>query len=195
MKNLYLYIYFIFFIFISCHKKDSFQSLDTTKDFKKKELIFANINKYWVFKANPSNPNTKEYAVKWTEWRIFLDELAIKPKSTIGAFQLKSKNLSKKASDLLLNVPEQFNVQAINSRIVVLQTKINMLELYINLIQIPDTKVISLITAVNIEVAALQSQMEEIMIKSKIKVEDGEQDLIMMLDTARALPNIALPVQ
>jgi hypothetical protein len=33
------------------------------------------------------------------------------------------------------------------------------------------------------------------MIKSKIKVEDGEQDLIMMLDTARALPNIALPVQ
>jgi hypothetical protein len=180
---------------ISCHKKDTFQLLDVKKDLKKKELIFAKINKSWVFKINPNDSDKKQNEVKWNEWRIFLNELSIKPKSTIGAFQLKSKNLSKKVSDLLLNIPEQFNVQAIISRVVVLQTKINMLELYINLTQIPDAKVITLVSTVNIEVAALQAQIDEIMIKNKIKVEDGEQDLIMMLDTARALPNIALPVQ
>jgi hypothetical protein len=202
MKKLYTYLCVFSFILFSCVKEKKTLFSENIKDLKKKELIFDNINKSWNFNAKPSNTTSQVLKSQWKEWQIFLAELALKPKTSIGAFQLKSKNLSKKAADLLLNIPPQFNVQAINSRIVVLQTKINMLELYINLIQIPDAKVANLISEINVEVSALQLQMEEIMVKSKIKIEEGEQDLMMMLDTARAVPNVpsnvpsnVLPVQ
>ncbi len=189
MKIHFPSIFILFFIFISCHNNDEKHLIEIQKDAKKKELIFANINKSWVFNASPSNETSKNLSSHWTEWRFFLDELSKKPKSTIGAFQQKSKNLSKKAFDLKQNIPQQFNNQAVNSRITVLITKINMLELFINLTQNPDSKVASLITEINTEIASLQLQMNEISIKSKIQSEDGEEDLIRMMDTTRAIPN------
>lgn len=196
MKIHFPSIFILFFIFISCHNSDDKHLIEIQKDAKKKELIFANINKSWVFNASPSNETSKGLTSQWTEWRIFLDELSKKPKSTIGAFQQKSKNLSKKAFDLKQNIPQQFNNQAVNSRITVLITKINMLELFINLTQIPDSKVASLITEINTEVASLQLQMNEISVKSKIQTEDGEEDLIRMMDTTRAVPSVtSVPVE
>lgn len=164
--------------------------VETQRDLKKKEIIFANINKSWVFNSTPSNPTSQNLTTNWTEWRIFLDEISRKPKSTILAFQQKSKNLSKKATDLKLNIPAAFKNPALKSRISVLLTKVNMLELYINLSKIPDNKVIELITQINIEINALQLQMNEITVKSEIKVEEGEQDLIRMMDTTRAVPSV-----
>jgi hypothetical protein len=195
MKTHFSYILVLFLTIISCKNNDEKLLAENIKDAKKKEIIFANINKSWVFNATPSNPTAQNLTTKWTEWRIFLDEISKKPKSTILAFQQKAKNLSKKAVDLNQNIPPQFNGPAIKSRITVLRTKINMLELYINLSQIPDAKVIALITEINTEVASLQLQMNEITIKSQIKTEDGEQDLIRMMDTTRAVPSVVLPVR
>lgn len=195
MKN-HLFVLTFFFVFtISCKKEDQLLTVNQIKDIKKREKVFKTINNSWVFNSKPTNATSQDLTTQWTEWRIFLDELSKKPKSTIGAFQEKAKNLSKKAADLSLNVPAQFNNQDIFSRITVLQTKINMLELYINLMQIPDAKVVGLIGQINTEVAVLQLQMNEIMVKSKIKVEDGEQELMMMMDTARAVPSDPALVQ
>lgn len=195
MKN-HLFVLTFFFVFtISCKKEDQLLTVNQIKDIKKREKVFKTINNSWVYNSKPTNATSQDLTTQWTEWRIFLDELSKKPKSTIGAFQEKAKNLSKKAADLSLNVPAQFNNQDIFSRITVLQTKINMLELYINLMQIPDAKVVGLIGQINTEVAVLQLQMNEIMVKSKIKVEDGEQELMMMMDTARAVPSDPALVQ
>jgi hypothetical protein len=195
MKNHFFVFSFLIVSIFSCKKDDASQIIANVKDIKKKEIIFSNINKSWVFNAKPSNATAQDLTTQWTEWRLFLDELSKKPKSTIGAFQEKAKNLSKKAADLNLNVPAQFSNQAIFSRITVLQTKVNMLELYINLMQIPDAKVVGLVSQINTEVAILQAQMNEITVKSKIKIEDGEQDLIMMMDTARAVPSAPVELQ
>jgi hypothetical protein len=72
----------------------------------------------------------------------------------------------------------------------VLTTKINSLNLYINLNDIPDQDVIALISDINIELTSLQVQMGEIVRKSQIPKEEGEADMIRMLDTARAIPNV-----
>ncbi len=179
----------LFLSLFSCGKNNDVQIAENLKAFKKKEVIFGNINKSWIFNAQPMNATAQSLTNNWTEWRIFLKELAEKPKSTIGAFQLKAKNLSKKAEDLKLHIPIKYNNVAIKSRIVVLITKVNALELFINLNQIPDAKVILLIGDINTEMQSLQSQMDEITVKSKIQKEDGESDLIKMLDTSRAIPN------
>ena len=190
MKFNFPIIFIFFFVFISCNNNDEKRNEENARAAKKKELIFENINKAWQFNGEPLNSASQSLTSNWTEWRIFLSEIAQKPKSTMGAFQQKAANLSKKVLDLNKNIPPQFNKPEIKSRISVLVTKINSLDLFIHLNQIPDQKVIALIAGINTELSFLQLQMDEIVRKSKIQMEDGEQDMIRMLDTTRAVPSI-----
>ena len=181
----------VLFILLSCKEDNQIRLAENLKDVKKKEVIFTNINKSWVFNTQPSNETSQTLTTTWVEWRIFLDELSKKPKSTIGAFQQKAKNLSKKALDLKTKIPVRFNGPAIKTRITVLITKVNSLDLYINLTRIPDEKVIMIIGEINAQIQSLQAQMGEITRRSQIQVEDGESELIKMMDTTRAIkPNM-----
>ena len=161
--------------------------IEQQKEFKKQEVIFATINKNWSFNAFPSNQSSQSLNQNWAEWRVFLKELSEKPKTSIGAFQKKAKTLSKKAAELNNNIPATYNKPEIKSRISAVTTKINTLNLYINLNSIPDQKIVKLIPEINQEVESLQQQFAEIDTKNQIKIEDGEADMIRMLDTTRAI--------
>ena len=177
-----------FLLLFSCQDNKEQRLIENTKDAKKKETIFNNINKGWNFNADPINPPSQGLVAMWPEWRIFFLELKNKPKSTIGAFQKKAKELSKKVAELNNNIPMAYNKPEVKSRIAVLISKINSLNLFINLDEIPDQKVVNLVTEINIQLISLQSQLDEIVRKSAIPKEEGESDLIQMLDTSRAIP-------
>ena len=187
-------IVFLFFAFlmIAC-SDDEKRPAENARDIKKQELVFNNISQAWNFNTGPTNETSAALFQNWNEWRVLLNELAQKPKSTIGAFRNKAKTLSLKAKDLGNTIPAQFNRPEIKSRVAVLQTKINALNLFINLGDIPDQKVIALIADINTEVAALQLQMAEIVRRSRIPTEEGEADMLRMLDTARAIPDNPSP--
>ncbi|HLA56927.1 MAG TPA: hypothetical protein VK623_12555 [Flavobacterium sp.] len=193
MKFRFLYLSVLIFALVSCNNDDEKRNLENARDLKKKEAVFANIQKAWNFNARPVNPTAGSLAVNWAEWRIFLGELSQKPTSTIGAFRKKAKTLSLKAKDLNNHIPMAFNKPEIKARIAVLSTKINSLNLFVNVDAIPDKKVIALISEINIELASLQMQMDEIVRKSKIPKEEGESDMLKMLDTSRAIPNKPKP--
>lgn len=173
----------------SCNDDAERRSIENAKDLKKKEQVFANIDKAWRFNTQPANPTAASLAVNWPEWRIFLTELSQKPKSSIGAFRKKAKTLSLKVRDLSYHIPAPFMKPEIKSRIAVLTTKVNSLNLYVNLDEIPDQKVIALVSEINTELGSLQMQMAEITRKNQIPKEEGEADMLRMLDTARAIPN------
>jgi hypothetical protein len=69
---------------------------------------------------------------------------------------------------------------------------VRLLDLFIHLDNIPDKKVIVLVGEINAELVSLQRQMDKITEKSKIPVEEGESDMLRMLDTTRAIPNTTL---
>lgn len=189
MKLKFLYLFSLVFVLNSCKNDTEKRLVETQKDAKKKELIFENINKAWVFNANPINATSQANTLSWNEWRMFLAELDQKPKKTIGAFQKKSTELSKKAMALNDFIPTEFNKPQIKARISILITKVRMLDLYIHLNDIPDQNVLVLVGEINTELASLQNEMDKIVQKSKIPLEEGESDLLKMLDTARAIPN------
>jgi hypothetical protein len=193
MKFKFVYLLSLIFVLNSCKNDTEKRLVENKRDIKKKEVIFSNINKGWVFNANPINAASQANTMTWNEWRLFLSELGQKPKRTIGAFQKKSTELSKKAMDLNNSIPIDFDKPQIKSRISVLITKVRMLDLYIHLKDIPDQKVIALIPEINTELASLQNQMDKLVRKSKIPLEEGESDLIKMLDTTRAIPNTIQP--
>ena len=190
MQLKFIYILSLVFVLFSCKNETQTRIIETKKDIKKKELIFSNINKGWVFNANPINETSRSTALGWNEWRLFLAELDQKPKKTIGAFQKKSTELSKKAMAVKDFVPAEFNKPQIKARISTLITKVRMLDLFIHLNDIPDQKVLVLVGEINEELVSLQNQMDKIVQKSKIPLEEGESDLLKMLDTARAIPNV-----
>lgn len=193
MKLYYSYFLFLFFFLISCNDNAEKREAENLKDAKKKELIFETINKGWNFSIPSITPSSQEVINNWNEWRLFLNEIELKPKSSIGAFQKKSKALSKRVMDLNMNIPPTFNKPEIRSRISVLVTKINSINLFINLDDIPDQKVVALVSEVNIELISLTRQMDEIIRKNAIPKEEGESDMIRMLDTTRAIPNKTVP--
>lgn len=189
MINKIVAFFFLAFLLFACQNDNEKRRAENIKETKKRELIFSNIEKAWDFYDTPINTTSEASVASWNEFRLFLAELSQKPKKTIGAFQKKSTEISKKAMALKDNVPYNFSKPQIKSRISTLITKVRLLDLFIHLDNIPDKKVILLISEINNELASLQRQMDKIVEKGKIPVELGESDMLRMLDTARAIPN------
>jgi hypothetical protein len=184
---------FLIILLSSCKNNDQKRLVENEKDARKKEVIFSNISKAWVFYDTAINTTSEASMATWNELRLFLAELVIKPKKTIGAFQQKSTAISKKAMALNDNIPYQYNKPQIKSRISTLITKVRLLDLYIHLDNIPDKKVVHMISEINNELSSLQRQMDKITQKSKIPVEEGESELMKMMDASRAIPNTPSP--
>lgn len=177
--KIYSYIMLALFCFLVSCKDDEAARLEANaKDSKKNEQIFASIDKAWNFNPQPMNPTVVSIIQDWSEWRLFMTELQQKPKSSIGAFQQKARTLSQKAMDLNNHIPAAFDKPEIKSRIMTLITKVRSLDLFINLNQIQEQKVIKVIPEINEEIASLQSQMDEIVRKSQIRLEDGEAEML-----------------
>lgn len=187
---------FLLFVFVlnSCQNQDEKRLAENEKEAKKKEAIFNNINKGWMFIDEPINEISEQKLNSWTEWREFMKEIGDKPRKTIGAFQKKSAAISKKAMALNNNIPPEFNVPQIKSRISILITKIKMMDLFIHLNKVPDDKVVFLIQEINKELISLERQMDKIVEKAKIPKEEGEADFLRMLDTTRAIPSSTPPL-
>lgn len=189
MKIKAYYILFLLVIGASCQDDDAKREAARLKNLEKTDMVFETINKNWNFSEKPMNSETQTWLGNWSEWRNFLTELKQKPKSSIGAFKKKAKTLSKKVRELNNNIPIKFASPQVKSRIAILTTQIQSLDLYINLDNIPAEKVVALVPEINTALASLQLQFEEIIRKDKIPMEQGEADMIRMLDTTRAIPS------
>lgn len=184
----YFSAFLLLLLLSSCQDDPKARALEQEKENQKQEAIFNRISSGWNFNSQPTNEASQNLTAVWPEWRIFLNELGQKPKSSIGAFQQKARTLSKKALELNNNIPAKYNLPEVRGRIALIVTKINSINLYIHLNQIPDNKVIDLVKEVNTELASMNAQLDEIKRKGEIKMEDGEADMIRMLDTTRAIP-------
>ena len=102
---------------VSCQEDPKIRLLEQEKEAKKQEAIFNTINSGWNFNTQLKNETARSLTTNWAEWRVFLNELGQKPKSSIGAFKTKAKTLSKRAADLNKNIPPKFALPEVKSRI------------------------------------------------------------------------------
>lgn len=175
----------------SCNSDDEKRLAANQKEAERAEATFAKIDQSWRFEAQPANPTSQELTGIWSAWREFLNELSQKPTTSIGAFRKKAQTLSLRVDKLRTNIPLKYDKPEIRSRISVLATKVHALDLFLSVNQIDSEQVTTLIGEINIHVRSLQEQFDEIVRKSRIPREEGEADMIRMLDTSRAIPNAA----
>lgn len=181
-----LLVFFISFIMLlsSC-QEDAQQQLDAKKIAQKNEVVFKNISKMWQFQFPAARPDIQTTLSSWNAWRQFEIELLQTPKSTLSAFQLKTKNIATKADALATSIPVEYNKPQVLSRLAALNTKLKSLELFLNLSIIPEQKVAQIIPQINEEIKGLYNQWDEISIKKAIPKEIGEELMLQALDTAR----------
>ena len=178
MKSFLAILSGLVFILFSC-KDDSIQhEIEITRAKKEKELVFNHINKAWNFNQRSLTPASQSIASNWNEWRLFTDELYQKPKGTIGAFKRKTTSLVTKTEVLQSTIPEKLNKTQIKSRLSALITKVKALHTFLSLDRIPEKKVLNLVSDLNLEVNAFQDQIEEIVRRSQIQLEEGEATMI-----------------
>lgn len=177
------------FLGVSCKDDNNQRQAEMIKEQKKNEEVFQVISKAWVFNFPVLTPGAQREVNGWEDYRIFLMELKQKPKSSIGAFQQKAASLSKKVDELNKRIPQKLQKTSVKSRISVLVTEIKSLDMYIHLSNIPQQRIIELISEINYAIVSLQGEFEEIVRKSQIPMEQGESDLKMMQDTSRAIPS------
>ena len=170
-------------ILISCESKN--QQLEAQKIAQKNEAVFKNISKMWQFQFPAARPDIQTTLSSWNAWRQFEIELLQTPKSTLSAFQLKTKNIATKADALASSIPLEYNKPQVLSRLAALNTKLKSLELFLNLSIIPEQKVAQIIPEINEEIKGLYNQWDEISIKKAIPKEIGEELMLQALDTAR----------
>jgi hypothetical protein len=182
-------LFFYLSVFISCKDENSNRTNENKKAVTRNKIIFEEINKNWKFNIPLKNTSSSELTAGWNDWQLFMTSLAVKPQKTIGAFQQKAKELSTKAMALNNAIPPDLNNQPIKSRISALTTRIQMLELFINLNKIPEKKVVLIINEINMQMISLENQIAKIAIKKRIPLEEGESELKSMLDSTRAIPD------
>ena len=189
MKFKYIAFLLPMILLFSCQDEDAIREKERLKNIEKSEILFEKINKSWNFNSSSSSSEVESILKNWPQWNDFKNEIGQKPKSSINAFRKKAIALSKKAEVLSINIPEKFNIPQVKSRISIIITQLHALDLYINLDKIPTDKVIEIIPNVNKGMQSLEAQFQEILRKEKIPMEQGEADMIKMLDTTRAIPS------
>lgn len=178
-------IILVFTLALTSCENDSQQQLEAEKIIQKNELVFKNISKMWEFHFPEARPETKATLIAWNEWRQFEIEMLQKPKSSLSAFQLKTKNIASKADTLVISAPLEYQIPQVLSRLTTLNTKIKSLETFMNLQVIPEARIAKLIPEINEEIKGLYNQWEEIIIKKAIPKEIGEELMLQALDTTR----------
>lgn len=178
------------FTFLGC-KDDAEQRLAAhKKDLEKKEAIFTTISNAWSFRTIQPQTKSQSLVADWNELRLLNTELSQIPKSSIGAFQKKAIDLTKKADSVYNTLPAKLQIPEFKSRFLVLLNQFRTLELFITLDAIPQSKVIAVIEEINKQLASIEIQLDEFVRKSEVPMEQGESDMIRMLDTSRAAKNI-----
>jgi len=183
MKQL-LYFILASVLLVSCNDFDE-QTKEAEKLAQKNELVFQNISKKWNFNFPQAQPEIEKALLSWNEWQQFQKEMQQKPKTSLLAFQMKVKNVSGKADTLVVTVPEKYNSPQVRSRLITMNTKIKSLDTFIHLQDIPEKRVIQLIEEINTEINGVYKQWNEIVIKTAIPKEIGEDEMIRALDTTR----------
>jgi hypothetical protein len=180
-------------LLLSCQDEESQRLAETQKSAKVNDSILKNLSNNWEFNMPPISAKANAQLQNWSEWEQFRSELSQKPTGAITAYRQKAKNLVTKADQLFTNIPPFFDKPQVRSRISVLVTKTKMLYTYLNIEVVQEQKVIGLIKEITREVTSLQNQFDELIRKSEIQKEVGEEEMLRALDTTRMANPDAMP--
>lgn len=188
----YLLILFIFLSALTACKKETI-IIDPTTIERHQDSLVRNIHEHWKFKVSVKNSAVNQKLGNWEEWRHFVNELTIAPELSISHLQHKAKNLVENVGKLRENIPELYDQNQTISRIALLETHVQNLDMHLEFEPINQTEITKLLENIQKSTNSLLYQFDEFEIKAKIPKEEGENQAIQSIDTLKRATLNALP--
>lgn len=188
----YLLILFIFLSALTACKKETI-IIDPTTIERHQDSLVRNIHEHWKFKISVKNSAVNQKLGNWEEWRHFVNELTIAPELSISHLQHKAKNLVENVGKLRENIPELYDQNQTISRIALLETHVQNLDMHLEFEPIDQTEITKLLENIQKSTNSLLYQFDEFEIKAKIPKEEGENQAIQSIDTLKRATLNALP--
>lgn len=198
MKHLRHILYFgLLALLFSCNDDKQEIVVETQNIKKQHDSVLQVLNHNWRFTIPAPTPQVSGYIDSWQEWKLYLKELNGKPAAGLQGYRTKAKDMVTRAEGLQNNIPPLFNRPEVRTRISVLLTKVRLVYTFLGAdLNIPADRLTLLINDINLETAQLLLQFDELVRRSQIKKEQGEDEMIRALDTLRmANPEMINPDQ
>lgn len=176
MRGVFLLV--ITLVLAACTDTEAMKKKELLERSQKDKQLFEQLSSNWDFKPVDFTEDTYQIVHSWAEWNIFYTELLQKPQFNLDAFRLKINTLVKQSEDMQSTIPEVFNTVEIQSRFVVLDTKLQMLKTYLRLDEIPMDKVLFIRAEITVEIDGIAKRMKAILDKRQRVPEEGEQELL-----------------
>ncbi|MHC5201009.1 hypothetical protein [Myroides sp. LJL119] len=181
-----LQLLFVCLVLGSCEDQDKIQQELKQKALQHNDSIFNFLQANWNFKIEQNNSELNQILQEWKIWEEFSQELAIKPVTSIGAYQNKIKILDNKLQSLTyLKYPEPLNSPDIKARITTLLSSIKDLNMFLHLNPVDIKNLDSAISKVDKDLSVLMDQMQKNLSRPSIKEYLSDQDLQNLFDTVR----------
>lgn len=180
-------------VLCGCKKTTSDVYSHNEEQVKRQDSLFSNVDKKWIFTPLSTPKNVEQKISEWKDWHALLAEISSKPLSSLSAFRQEAANFVLLGDKLSSSVPEEFNTPAIQSRIALLNTNLQRLDMYMHLDQIPDKKIAEILSQSNKNMQSIINQIEVILLKKSIPKEEGEDRLYQNIDTVKRATTQAMP--
>jgi hypothetical protein len=187
MKHLpYILLLSLFMAFFSCQDDTAQRAAEIKEITQKNHNAFQDIKSKWNFSIPQPTAGAATQMANWQEWKLYVKELQQKPKPTLQDYRAKAKLMVTRTEGLLNNMPPLFDNPAVRTRISVLITKVRLISTFLSADNnIPASRITGLVADINRESGLLLLQFDELVRRSQIRTEQGEEEMIRALDTVR----------
>lgn len=187
MKNSWTIIVLILSLqFISCKKEMDQSVQEQTKLQQYNDSVFTHLMKEWKFKIPKASKELSPILDDWKAWTNLINELKLRPVSSIGAFQKKAVTLSEVAENLpYQGYPNQLDTPDIKIRYSTLLNAIQNLDMYINLDPINVEKVDYWLNQIQLSLDDIVRMMDENLLRQNYAKEAGEDAMLEEMEEFR----------
>jgi|GEM_PF-182296 len=187
MTNYFKYILVLILpiLLISCQDDQEQRVVQAKRIQVQNDSIVKELGRKWNFSMPALSIRVQQEMGDWNEWNQFRSELTQKPAGDLSSYRQKTRNLITKGQQLRNIIPGYFAKPAVRSRFDVLVTKVKSLDTFVSVDPVNVKKVTEIIASINYELNSINRQFDEIVRKSEIPKEIGEEEMLRALDTVR----------
>jgi len=187
MKNIWTIILLVLSLNLTSCKKEVDQSaIEQTKLQQYNDSVFTHLMKEWKFKIPKTSKELTPILEDWKAWTNLINELKLRPVSTIGAFQKKAVTLSEIAENLpYQGYPSALDTPDIKIRYSTLLTAFQNLDMYINLNPVNIEKVDEWLDNIQLNLDDIVRMMEENLVRQNYAKEAGEDAMLQEMEEFR----------
>ncbi|MGG5505579.1 MULTISPECIES: hypothetical protein [unclassified Myroides] len=170
----------------SCKKEIDNSAIEQAKIQQYNDSVFSHLMKEWKFKIPKASKELTPILEEWKPWTNLINEVKLRPVSTIGAFQKKATTLSEIAENLTYqSYPTQLNTPDIQTRYTTLLNSFQNLDMYVNLDPVNLEKVDEWLHNIQISLDDIMRMMEENLVRQNYAKQEGEEAMLQEMEELR----------